>query len=131
GQRPTGGAARSQSTKTIRSPQTPRATPGRANGGENRAWQGSRLGTVLCTARADDAARRRFAAAARADDGARRKFAAAAPELVVATEAVPAVQLDCFRGQRRLALVREPRHYRVDHGVAAGLFRRERVVAAE
>src|SRR5262249_33536961 len=29
---------------------------------EKRAWQGSRLGTVLCTARADDAARRSFAA---------------------------------------------------------------------
>src|SRR4051794_14843781 len=37
------------------------------NGGENRACQGSRLGTVLCTARADDAGRRRFAGAAPAE----------------------------------------------------------------
>jgi hypothetical protein len=36
----------------------------RANDAENQAWQGSRLGTVLCTARADDAARRRFAGVA-------------------------------------------------------------------
>src|SRR3954449_12512655 len=32
-----------------------------SNDAENQAWQGSRLGTVLCTARADDAARRRLA----------------------------------------------------------------------
>src|SRR5689334_11722999 len=53
----------------VSSPCRPNLTPRarRTNGGENRAVQGRRLGTVLCTARAEDAGMRRFAAAAPAE----------------------------------------------------------------
>src|SRR3954451_24900298 len=46
----------------------------------------------------------------------------AATRLVVAAEAIPAIQLNGFGGQSRLTLLREPGNDGVDDGVAGGLF---------
>src|SRR4051794_1571409 len=53
------------------------------------------------------------------------------PRLVVGTEAVPAVELQCLGRELLLALLGEPWHDRVDDGVARCLFGGEGIVAAE
>ncbi len=76
----------------------------RPNGGEKQAWHGRWEALVLRTWPTEDAARRRFAAAA--------------PELVVGAEPVPAIELNRFRSELFLTLLRQPRNHGVDDGVA-------------